>query len=1346
MTDDRQGPIEIVGDVARCAICAPPGHRLLVGDFSGIESRVLAWIADEPTKLAQWAKFDRTQDPNDDPYVVIGRSLGHPEATARKFGKIADLAFGYQGGPDAYKNFAPADDTATEAQIQGYKQAWREAHPQVEQFWRGINRAAVAAVTRLGAPITYGRLTLQCERLNDAPFLFITLPSGRRLAYPFVKLIPRNYAGRSYSTVEFMDNSISNGGWTPCNFGNGAYGGLWTENVVQAIARDLLAAAMLRLEAAGYPVVLHVHDEIVCELPDDEGNLDEFKDLITRVPEWAAGLPVAAKVRNGPRFAEVDVPVEHVPGSQEAPPPKQKAKRAPISAKPATPLPLDPEMVARVVAFTIEREAIRLCKEAGQAAPWTDDPILSKGYFCNVHREHDKVTRWITGNWRDPHRDDPDLWFAMTTARCINEPDALAELGYPVPFDGERTRSILEARKARGGKVFRTNAYKPPTPPDENDSTIRFLVEDVLGPLWRDREQLRPQASETLRAYSDRLRERYRIGPFLAGQVIADLKHVEPLRSASDWWSFAVPGPGSLRGLNRVCKREVKASWSEAQWHATLLQLGSEIAPQLEASGIARLDAQNLQNVLCEADKYFRAKEKGGNPSRKYKSAAAPKSTRAKKSSTATKLDVGPQGVPFMITRELRERLARVGFAEEQIKNMLPAEAWEHIRAGKSGSHVEPAGKLPGEQQQTQRESPKFSNISDEGPVSEPKATPEPDAIPAHILDDASAATSPVQAPAKPDVAPSPPPSSPPLKDDTGRKSNGRQSYPHGERDTGTQVDFYIYRDVRGRFYLGVKRTTDKQFPQYRWDGKQWQKGLPKGFLKIPYRLPELLDAPPDAWVVIAAGEKDAETAVRLGFVATTNSGGEGKGQWTPELSRWFAGKQRVAIMEDNDDAGRAHAPEVATALRGIVPDIRIVRFRELATHGDLTDWISAVPGRGHAELLVRIEAAVPAEGELDEWDAGEVLAGALPKPRQWLTAGQFCRTFLSGIVAPGDVGKTTLRLTQAIELAIGRELLGMRVFKRCRVLVLSFEDDRDELHRRLLAICKHHKVKPAELRGWLFCRDLNSGPKLAELDGRGKRRQVGALDGMLRRAIARTSCDLLVLDPFIKLHALNESDNPDMNFVCELLIKLAQDGNIAVDSPAHTHKGAIQAGDADARRGASAQRDAGRLDYTFTVMSEHEAKQFGIAADERKRFMRLDKAKANIVRAVKARWFRLASVRLDNATTLYPDGDEVQAIERWEPPETWDGADGETLNAILDAIDAGLPDGRRYIDHGAAKDRAAWLAVQKHCPDKPEVQCREMIKQWIKAEVLLRDKYFNPLRREQENGLFVDADKRPAY
>jgi DNA polymerase len=105
-------PLEIVGDIARAAICAPPGRKLIHGDYSAIESRALAWIADEKSKLALWAKFDQTQSPDDDPYVIIGRSLGHPKETARQFGKIADPAFGFGGGVGAYKNFAPPDDTA----------------------------------------------------------------------------------------------------------------------------------------------------------------------------------------------------------------------------------------------------------------------------------------------------------------------------------------------------------------------------------------------------------------------------------------------------------------------------------------------------------------------------------------------------------------------------------------------------------------------------------------------------------------------------------------------------------------------------------------------------------------------------------------------------------------------------------------------------------------------------------------------------------------------------------------------------------------------------------------------------------------------------------------------------------------------------------------------------------------------------------------------------------------------------------------------------------------------------------------------------------------------------------
>jgi hypothetical protein len=1090
---------------------------------------------------------------------------------------------------------------------------------------------------------------------------------------------------------------------------------------------------------------------------------DKFKALYEQPAEMAPDLPTPMKGGNGPRFGANEALVTHVAGTDEVPPPRPKAQRKATPIGPATPLPLDPEMVARVVAFAVEREAIRAHKEAGQPPPWTTDPILATGYFCNVHRENDRVSRWISQNWRDPRRNDPDLWFAMAVARCINEPDALAEIGYPVPFDPDRVRGILKARQTRGEKVFRTDAYKPPTPPDKDTNTAPFLVNDVLGPLWRDREQLRPQVSETLRAYSDRLRERYRIGPFLAGQVIADLKHVEPLRSASDWWTFAVPGPGSQRGLNRVCKREIKASWSEAVWHATLLQLGTEIAPQLEASGIARLDAQNLQNVLCEADKYFRAQEKGGKPSRKYKPAKAPKSTRAKKAPTAAKPDVKPQGNP--LTQRLEPRVAAI----------------EAVLPRVTGSPVAPAGELPSEQQRTQPESAKFSNDLDKAPNSTTSMTAAAEP-PSYILDpesDAKGASPATSAESRPATTTEPPPASPPPGGNAGGNGAWRASGSKSEAERDTYAKDHACEPFNDAFLLQrgyqLARVFDYTLPDgtplYQQNRYELKPGIPplkerprKRFLthrringaevfgagdrRVIYNWPAIMRAGPGRFVFVPEGENKAKALGDVGLLATTVLSHE----WAPECVAALTGHHLI-ILADHDKEGERLASDAQRKLASVAASTRIVSApflwkqlpgdRAPQPHDDVLDWIAL---GGDPRRLLDICREVPAEGaELDEWDAGELLSSGEPiKPRQWLLARCFCRTFLSGLVAPGDAGKTTLRLTQAVELATGRELLGHHIYQRCRVLVLSLEDDREELRRRLAAICKHHGIDPVELKGWLFCRDLKR-VKLATRDKNGER-QAGPLDGMLRRAIARTRCDLLILDPFVKLHALAENDNADMDFVCEQLITIAQDCNIAVDSPAHTHKGAITAGDADARRGASAQRDAGRLDYTFTVMSEDEAEKFGIHPDDRKSFVRLDKAKANLTRAIKAEWFKLVSVPLGNVTTLYPDGDDMQAIERWKPPETWGDVSSEALNAILNEMEAEMPTGRRYSGKPQATDRAAWKVVQKYCPTKTEAQCREMIREWIKAGVLFEARYHDPVSRKEEWGLFVDRNKRPQY
>jgi hypothetical protein len=398
------------------------------------------------------------------------------------------------------------------------------------------------------------------------------------------------------------------------------------------------------------------------------------------------------------------------------------------------------------------------------------------------------------------------------------------------------------------------------------------------------------------------------------------------------------------------------------------------------------------------------------------------------------------------------------------------------------------------------------------------------------------------------------------------------------------------------------------------------------------------------------------------------------------------------------------------------------------------------IPDGANEARDVDVPAPATSTG-LMEWDAGDFTD--LPPPREWLLGNQFCRRFLSGLLAPGATGKTALRMLQYLSLATGRPLTGQHVFKRCRVLLLSLEDDDTELRRRLAAARIHHGIAPQDLKGWLFCA-TPKGIKLA--DNKDGARVSGPLEAMLRQTIAERRIDLLGLDPFVKLHALEENDNGAMDFVCDLLVKLAIEFNIAVDVPHHTKKGPQTAGDADAGRGASSARDAGRLMYTLTRMSDGEGDTFGIPAEERRLYVRLDSSKVNIAPpSGEATWFKLVGVHLENGTADYPNGDDVQTVVPWHPPKTWDGISGTQLNAALDDIEAGMPNGQRYSDAAKADERAAWRAVQTHCPDRTEPQCRDIVKTWVKNGVLLVDDYDDPVTRKPRKGLRVCQGKRPS-
>jgi RecA-family ATPase len=196
----------------------------------------------------------------------------------------------------------------------------------------------------------------------------------------------------------------------------------------------------------------------------------------------------------------------------------------------------------------------------------------------------------------------------------------------------------------------------------------------------------------------------------------------------------------------------------------------------------------------------------------------------------------------------------------------------------------------------------------------------------------------------------------------------------------------------------------------------------------------------------------------------------------------------------------------------------------------------------------------------------------------------------MSSLLGDGGVGKTALRYAQILSSATGRQLTGEYVFQRCRVLIVSLEDDEKELKRRILAALLYHKIDRSELKGWLFLATPGaSGGKLMTIDNRG-RIVRDDLANKLEAVIVARKIDLLFLDPFVKAHSVDENNNSAIDDVVQILTDLGAKYNIAVDSPHQISKGAADPGNASRGRGASAYKDAGRLVYTASPMSAEES------------------------------------------------------------------------------------------------------------------------------------------------------------
>ncbi len=295
----------------RGMIMAAPDTQFFCADFSSIEARVLAWLAEEDKAL-------QTFTSNRDPYIVAAMDIyGKPYDKITKgerlLGKVCELALGYQGWLGAFDSMASVYGVKVDiggftgpekevAQVREEKTKeiilkWRQARPNTVAFWHGVEAAAACAVKRPGTPYWYGDRVAFC--VLDG-FLKCKLPSGRMLSYynPGFKKVVTKY-GVEKQVISFWGVESQSNQWMELT----TYGGKLTENIVQAVARDLLVNGLFECKKAGYKTVMHVHDEIVCEVPVGSPHKpEEFQGLMTKTPMWALGCPVGASGWVGKRY------------------------------------------------------------------------------------------------------------------------------------------------------------------------------------------------------------------------------------------------------------------------------------------------------------------------------------------------------------------------------------------------------------------------------------------------------------------------------------------------------------------------------------------------------------------------------------------------------------------------------------------------------------------------------------------------------------------------------------------------------------------------------------------------------------------------------------------------------------------------------------------------------------------------------------------------------------------------------------------------------------------------------------------------------------------------------------
>ncbi|MEV3520486.1 DNA polymerase, partial [Paenibacillus larvae] len=276
----------VLSQLIRTVFIPSPGCRFIVSDFSAIEARIIAWLADEHWVLNVFRDHGKIYEAAASQMFKVPMETivkGHPNYELRAKGKVATLACGYQGGPPALIKMGALKSGIPEEELPGIVKRWRKANPRIVKLWYAAEEAALTAVReKRTIPLAHG-----VQYRYKSGILFADLPSGRSLAYqePDIKYDPKF----SKDGLAYKDKG-ENHKW----MSQRTYGGRLVENLVQAIARDCLAVSLMRLDAEGYRTVMHVHDEVVLDVPIGTGSVEHVTEIMSQPIEWAPGLSLTA--------------------------------------------------------------------------------------------------------------------------------------------------------------------------------------------------------------------------------------------------------------------------------------------------------------------------------------------------------------------------------------------------------------------------------------------------------------------------------------------------------------------------------------------------------------------------------------------------------------------------------------------------------------------------------------------------------------------------------------------------------------------------------------------------------------------------------------------------------------------------------------------------------------------------------------------------------------------------------------------------------------------------------------------------------------------------------------------